>query len=346
MFTKLVKAKYFTKIDLAKGYWQIPMKESCKKVTAFQTPLGHMQFKYMPFGLQNAPATFARAMQLVLTDMTNTVHYFDDILVFSNDWHEHIVALDRVMTVLSTSGFTIKPSKMFVGFSQVEFLGHVVGNGTQRPQVDKLTKILKLEIPKTKKQVQSLLGLLNYYRKFIPNFAQLLKPITDLVKKNKPNKVQWNEQCSGSFEKIKTLFSSEPILILPDMTKTFTVRADASDLAIGAVLLQEREDTLMPCMYASRSLLPREVNYPIIEKECLAIVFALDRFKRYLLLSRFVIETDHRPLTVLKEKRAQNSRLMRWSILLQEYNFVIYPISGVSNVQADVMSRLTTNTIF
>ena len=339
LFTEISGAKFFTKIDLCKGYWQIPLADSSKQFTAFQTPLGLMQFKFMPFGLINAPATFARMMRLLLADI-NSLSYFDDILIQSRTWNEHMVNLKDVLRRLRECNVTAKPSKMYVGYSVVDFLGHVVGQGEQRPQEDKVSRILKLSVPQTKKQVQSLLGLLGYYRKFVDHFSEIVSPLNMLVRKNEPNKVKWTDNCQNALEKIQEIFSASPVLVLPDMSKTFVVRADASDTGIGAMLLQHHESMLRPCMYASRSLLEREKKYPIVERECLAIVFAVAKFSRYLLLNSFILETDHKPLLFLKERKTTNSRLMRWCLALQEYSFSVRAIHGSDNVHADVLSRL------
>ena len=225
-------------------------------------------------------------------------------------------------------------------YQEIDFLGHIVGEGFVKPKEDKLAQIFDIAQPKTKKHIMSLLGLVGYYRKFIKNFAEITKPLTDLIKKGCPMKVKWNHECEESFRIIKLMFSKDPILILPNLNKPFVVRTDASDVALGAVLMQEKNDLLMPCSFQSRKLLPRETKYPIIERECLAIIFAISKFSRYLLLSEFVIETDHKPLVYLKERKTSNSRLLRWALALQEFRFLVRPIPGRENVQADVMSRL------
>ena len=194
--------------------------------------------------------------------------------------------------------------------------------------------------PKNRKHVRLLLDLLGYYRKFIPNFAELTAPLTELITKGKPNNVVWAAECDQALKRIQEMFSKEPILVLPNLSEMFVVRTDASDTGIGAVLLQERDDILMPCAYVSRKLLDREQKYPIIERECLAIVFALNKFAKYLMLNTFIIETDHKPLLFLKKGKANNNRLLRWSLALQEYNFTIRAISGDTNHHADVLSRL------
>ncbi|GFO50054.1 reverse transcriptase [Plakobranchus ocellatus] len=238
LFAKLSKASIFSKIDLTKGYWQIPMDDSSKQYTAFQTPIGLMQWKFMPFGLSNAPATFARTMRLLLDGIPNVISYFDDILIYTQDWMSHLKTLDAVLSRLAKHGFTARPTNMYIGFEEIEFLGHVVGKGKLRPEIVKVERILKLSTPKTKKQVKSLLGLLGYYRKFIGNFASICNPLTELLRKGSPGKIEWTQECEDALNKIKHLFSTSPILALPDLNKQFVVRTDASDSGIGGVLLQ------------------------------------------------------------------------------------------------------------
>jgi hypothetical protein len=242
---------------------------------------------------------------------------------------------------LQDAGLTAKPSKMFLASHEINFLGHIVGKGTMKPEPNKIEKILNIKPPTTKKQVQSLLGLMGYYRKFISNFADIIEPLNQLVRKGNLDKIKWSEECEQSLSLLKSLFACSPILILPNLNEIFIVRADASDSGIGAMLLQEKDDVLMPCAYASRRLLDREKRYAIIERECLAIVFALGKFTRYLSMVEFIIETDHKPLLYMKQKKPNNSRLLRWALAIQEFRFSIRAIAGSENVHADVLSRLT-----
>ncbi|GFO13150.1 Pol polyprotein [Plakobranchus ocellatus] len=223
----------------------------------------------MPFGLVTAPATFCRLMRLVIGQTPDLLSYFDDTLVFATSWQQRIVALRTLLTLLRRHGLHVNPSKLSIGSSSVEFLGHMVSSGTLVPVQKKMDKILQLSIPVKKKEVRSLLGLVNYYRHFIADFASISAPLSDLLRKGTPEKVQWTPRCDQSLAEIKRLFSSPPILIIPDMQETFIVRSDASDFGVGAVLLQDRDGTLMPCRYASRKLLPRECKYSAIEREAL-----------------------------------------------------------------------------
>ena len=341
LFSSLKGKRYFTKIDLAKGYWQIMMSPEDREKTAFRAPQGLMQFSCMPFGLSTAPSSFARMMRKLHLEEFGAVSFFDDILIASDSWDEHMKAFDGVLERLQSHGLTARPSKVSVGFQRVEFLGHSVGAEGMCPTQSKVSKILKIQVPTTKKQVRSLLGLIGFYRRYIPDYASLIAPLIDLTKKEKPSKVVWSEVCQRAFDKVKEILSSFPVVQLPDFKKSFVVRSDASADGIGAVLLQQGHDGLLhPILYASRKLLDREKRYSTIERECLALVWAVDKFHRYIFGRQFVVETDHRPLTYLTKSKTTNARLQRWALALQEYSFSVLPIAGERNMEADVLSRL------
>ena len=342
MLTKLEGCKYFTQIDLAKGYWQLELKKEHRHLTAFRTSRGLFQFVRMPFGLVTAPHTFARLMKMLQLDDHNTVHYFDNILIATKDWESHMSAVKEVFTKLRDFGLTARPSKVEAGFTELEFLGHTISEGEMKPTNEKVTKIIQLEIPRTKKQVRSIIGLISFYRRYIPHLSGIISPLVEMTKKNQPAKVKWTSECQEALEKIQDILSSEPVLAIPDIKKPFTLRTDASNEGLGAVLMQEGQDDqdcFHPVAYASRKLLDREKNYSIVERECLAVVWGIDKFARYLYGNTFCLETDHRSLKYLTESRQKNSRLMRWALALQEYNFHIVPIAGTSNVEADALSR-------
>ncbi|GFO48475.1 reverse transcriptase [Plakobranchus ocellatus] len=340
LFNQLSHATIFSSCYLCKAYWQVPLHPDSRKYTAFQTPLGLMQWVRMPFGLVTAPATFCRLMRIVIGQTPDLLSYFDDTLVFATSWQQHIVALRTLLTLLRRHGLHVNPSKLSIASSSVEFLGHMVSSGTLVPVQKKMDTILQLSVPVKKKEVRSLLGLVNYYRHFIADFASISAPLSDLLRKGTPEKVQWTPRCDQSLAEIKRLFSSPPILIIPDMRDTFIVRSDASDFGVGVVLLQDRDGTLMPCRYASRKLLPRECKYSAIEREALALVFAVTQFQRYLIFKHFVLQTDHKPLAYLRTGSPKNARLMRWALALQEFSFQVVHIPGSENVHADVLSRL------
>ena len=193
---------------------------------------------------------------------------------------------------------------------------------------------------KTKKQVRAFIGLTGYYRDFISNYAAKAEPLTDLTKKGQPNKVSWEQPQEKAFVTLKRELASEPILHLPDSAKPFVLRTDASDVGIGAVLMQDHDGKLFPVSYASKKLSTRECKYSTIERECLAIVWAIQKFRVYLYGREFVLQTDHQPLIYLNRAKFLNDRIMRWAMFLQSYAMRIESIKGSENVGADYLSRV------
>ena len=339
IFSKLSNCKYFTKIDLSKGYWQIKLTEDSKEKTAFGTPDGLFQFRKLPFGLVTAPANFSRMMRLLLKGLIDIDNFIDDILEHTVDWNDHLVKLRELLQRLRQAGLTARPSKCMVGFTSVEFLGHRVGEGVLTPNQNKVKDIVEAKRPETKKQVQSFLGMVGFYRKFIPQFAEIALPLTNLTKKGCPNKVVWEDEHQRSFEKLKSYMTHTPILRLPDLNETFILRTDASNVGLGAVLMQKFNDMNFPIAYASKKLLPRETRYSVIERECLALVWGVRKFQMYLYGREFQVETDHCPLIYMQNTKLTNSRIMRWVLSLQQYRFRLVAIKGSQNIGADYMSR-------
>ena len=340
LFQQLGKSKFFSKIDLSKGYWQIPVAEEDIFKTAFVTPDGTYEFLRMPFGMKNSGATLVRGMREVLSGMSGVESYIDDLIVFSSDWETHLRTLEELLKRLSEANLTARPSKCIFGASTVEFLGHDVGYDCITPNDDNLEKIARAKRPVTKKEVRSFCGLLGYYRDYIPSFAIIAAPLTDLTKKGQPNFVKWGEAQEKAFNTLREALLKRPILRLPDHSLNFTLRTDASNSGIGAVLMQEHEGKLHPVAYASEKLTNAETRYSTLEKECLAIIWGVGKFRLFLAGKTFVLQTDHKPLTFLSTARYKNDRILRWSLSLQGYDFVVKDIAGKENVMADYLSRI------
>ena len=345
LIDRLGEAKYITALDLTRGYWQMPVAARDQHKTAFTTPFGLFQFKVMPFGLNGAPASFQRMMDQVIDGLyTFTAAYLDDLVIYSNTWEAHMEHIQKVLQRLREAGLTVKPKKCQFGMEYCTYLGHVVGGGAVRPEASKVEAVEQFKIPETKKQVRAFLGLTGYYRKFIPNYATIAAPLTDLTRKSAPNNVQWNEQCDQAFKELKGLLCTAPVLRNPDFSKPFILQTDASDRGVGAVLSQRDENgEEHPLGYFSRKLLPREERYSTVEKECLAIKLGTQAFRVYLLGRDFTIQTDHRSLEWLDRLKENNARLTRWSLALQSYTFVVEHRPGAKNGNADALSRVATN---
>lgn len=339
MFNNFAGKVYFTELDLTKGYWQLPLSDDSKDLTAFSTPQGHFRFVVMPFGVQGGPSSFSRLMRRVLVDIEDCKNFIDNVVISSKTWEEHIHTLEVVLVRFADANLHLRPKKCHVGYAQIQCLGFRVGRGIMQPLESKVQAILDATIPSTKKLIRCFIGMVSFYRKFVPSFSELTAPLTDLTRKGQPSAVQWTDRHDVVFKKLKRILASAPILRLPDISKPFWLRTDASSRAMGAVLLQESEDMKMPVAYASKKLNAAQLNYSTIEREALAIVWAIQKFARYLHGTEFVVETDHSPLRFLHSGKLNNSRLMRWAVALQPFKFTVQPIRGTENRIADFLSR-------
>lgn len=338
---KLGRCQYFTTLDLAKGFHQIEISDEDIPKTAFSVEGGHYEFLRMPFGLKTAPATFQRLMNNVLSDLINTIClvYLDDIIIFSTSLQEHTESLIKVFQRLKDVNLKIQLDKSEFMKRSTNFLGHVVTNEGIKPNPEKIICVQKFPLPKNQKEIKQFLGLAGYYRKFVKDYSKIARPMTKYLKKDMVMNIRDTEYIE-SCETLKKLLTNPPILIYPDFNKKFTLQTDASNYALGAVLSQDGH----PVSYASRTLNGSEQNYSTIEKELLAIVWATKHFRPYLFGRKFLIETDHRPLAWLFSIKEPNSKLVRWRLRLQEYDYEIKYKKGVLNGNADALSRIEIET--
>ncbi|XP_078515987.1 uncharacterized protein LOC144781172 [Lissotriton helveticus] len=344
MVERIGKARYISTLDLCKGYWQIPLREEDRKKTAFSTPEGLYQFLVLPFGLHGAPATFQRAMNHILRPHTLYAGaYLDDIVIYSDDWSQHLDHLSKVVTSLGTYGFTINPAKTTLAAQTVKYLGYLLGEGVIRPQKNKTEAIQSLPFPQTKRDLRAFLGFLGYYRRFVPNFSQRAAPLTDLLKKTAktesvlrtPSPSLWH-----AFNDLKSALTSSPVLVSPDYSQRFLLQTDASEQGLGAVLSQtDPFGNERPILYLSRKQFPREKNYAVVEKEALAIKWAVESLRYYLEGREFTIYTDHAPLEWMARNKGHNDRVLRWFLSLQPYRFTTVHRKGVDQGNADYLSR-------
>ena len=342
LFQKLSGDSYFSKLDLSKGYWQIPVKKQDVEKTAFVTPDGHFEFLKMPFDMVNSGAMLVRGIRQVLRGLKEVGSYIDDIIIHTKLWDEHIKVLEEVLNRLELAGFTLRPSKCQVGEISMNFIGHQISSGKLQPMEDNVEKVLNAPPPMTKKQVRSFVGLAGYYREFIPNYSAIAAPLTDLTKKGRPNQVSWGPAQEKAFTTLKKMITDKPVLRIPDVSRPFVLRTDASEVGLGAVLLQKYDSQFFPVSYASRKLQGAEKNYSVIEKEGLALVWAIKKFQQYLYGVEFTLQTDHQPLVYIDSAKFENSRVMRWALMLQSYRIRLESIKGNDNVGADYMSRVNS----
>ena len=265
----------------------------------------------MPFGLSGAPASFQKLMDRILRGSQEySEAYLDDVVIFSETLEEHLKHLTDILERIRKAGLTVKLGKCQFAMSQCVYLGHVVGNGMVKLERSKVEAIENFPVPENKREIRTFLGLTGYYRKFIPDYATIAAPLSDLTKKALPNSLKLNDEARKAFEKLKKLLCSEAVLSSQDLGRPFILQTDASDRGVGAVLCQQGDDgEEHPVYYYSRKFLPREERYSVIEKECLAIKLAVAAFRVYLLGRSFVIQTDHRSLEWLDRLKDNNPRL-------------------------------------
>lgn len=337
----LGRCTYFTTLDLAQGFHQIEMSPESVEKTAFSVNNGHYEYVRMPFGLRNAPSTFQRVMDNILKEHLYQCCfvYMDDIVIFSRSLHDHMVHLRKIFNKLRQFNLKVQLDKSEFLRKEVQFLGHVITPEGIKPNPSKIIAVQEYPLPKTTKEIRAFLGLVGYYRRFIQNFAKIVSPFTRCLKKN--TKIDTaDREYQEAFRKCKELLTNAPILVYPDFTKTFHVTTDASNVALGGVLSQNNH----PIAFYSRTLNSAERNYSTIEKELWAIVETIKHFRPYLYGKKFIIETDHRPLTWLFSLKDPNSRLAKWRLRLEEYDYEIRYKKGKENLVADALSRLEIHT--
>ena len=308
-------AKFVSTFDMLKGYWQVPLTQRAREISAFVTLSGLYQYKVMPFGMKNAPATFQRMVNKLVQDIDGCEGYIDDVVIFSDNWSDHIRQIERFFQIMREAKLTINLMKSEFGKATVKYLGHIVGQGQVRPLDAKIQTIVKYPIPTSRKELARFLGMAGYYRNFCLNFSEIAAPLTNLL--SKKVKFVWTDDCQLAFDKVKLLLQKSPVLKSPDYEKPFKLIIDSSDIGTGSVLVQEASDGLdHPVSYFSKKFLKYQKNYSVVEKETLGLVLALEHFDVYLGSTPFKIKvyTDHNPLTFLKTMKNKNQRLVRWSL--------------------------------
>lgn len=336
---KLRDARFLSSLDIKSAYWQIPVDEASKPLTAFTVPRrGLFQFCRMPFGLHNAAATWQRLIDRVLSDLEPYVFvYLDDIIVVTQDFEKHLEMLRLVFKRLVDAGLTVSREKCKFCCEELRYLGYVVDRSGLRVDPEKVTAILNLPPPRNVTEVRRILGMASWYRRFIPNFATLVSALSNLLRKNV--RFEWNPQCAEAFSKLKDCLSSAPVMTCPDFDIPFCIQTDASNFGLGAVLTQNHKDGERVISYISRSLNKNERKFTTTEKECLAVVWAIEKFRPYVEGTHFSVITDHFSLKWLHNLRDPSGRLARWSVKLQQYSFDITHRGGKENVVPDALSR-------
>lgn len=330
---------YFSHLDLQQGYYQVSLAPDSRKCTAFTTSTGQYQMKRLPMGLKTSPSSFSRVMSIAMSGLTfeKCFVYLDDLIVFGRNLEMHNKNLIDVFERLRKTNLKLNPEKCQFLKKEILYLGHVVSANGVAPDPTKISTLQNYPVPTTAEEVKRFVAFCNYYRKFVPSFADITSPLNKLCRKNE--QFIWTKDCDDAFQNLKILLTTPPVLQFPDFSENneFVIQTDASGTAIGAVLCNK---DLRPIAYASRPLNKAERNYPTIQKELVAIVWAVKYFRPYVYGRFFTIMTDHRPLVYLFGMKDPSSRLLKFRLLLEEYDFKIIYIKGKDNVAADALSRI------
>lgn len=335
LFDQLGGARYFSKLDLRSGYYQVRIAEGDEPKTACVTRYGSFEFLVMPFGLTNAPATFSTLMNKIFHPYLDkfVVVYLDDIVVYSQSLEDHVAHLKKVFAKLREHHLFVKREKCSFAQMEVAFLGHKIKGGIIMMDEGKIKAIADWEVPANVKELRSFLGLTNYYRRFIKGYSAKAAPLTDLLKKDQG--WAWSINCQRAFENLKRAVTEQPVLTLPNLERPFEVQTDASDFAIGGVLMQEGH----PVAYESRKLNEAERRYTVQEKEMTAVVHCLRTWRHYLLGSRFLVKTDNVATSYFQTQKKLSPKQARWQDFLAEFDFAFQYKPGRENQVADALSR-------
>ncbi|CAB0016930.1 unnamed protein product [Nesidiocoris tenuis] len=336
---QMAGSQYFTTLDLRSGYHQVKIKEEDIEKTGFATHDGVWCFERMPFGLSNAPATFQRMAASLVKSLGSgrALAFLDDLVLFHESWEQQLDELCDLLQLFRQADLKLQLQKCHFLQKQVHYLGHIVSAEGIQPDDRKLEAVRNYPVPTSVKHFRAFVGLCSYYRRFVKSFASIAHPLTHLTKKDVH--FQWGPEQQLAFETLKERLTSPPILAYPDFTSSFILATDASGCGVGAVLSQLHDGKEHPVAYASRALNKAEMNYSATELELLAIVYAVNYFHQYLWGSHFTIITDHAALRYLHQMKDSNSRIMRWSLLLEEYAYTPKYKKGTINSNADGLSR-------
>lgn len=337
----LGRAKYFSVMDLQSGFHQIPLDETSRPATAFSTDTGFFQWKVLPFGLSVAPSSFSRMMTIAFAGLSpdQAFIYMDDLIVIGMSEKHHLKNLKIVFDTCRKCNLKLNPDKCEFLRPEVSFLGHKCTAEGLLPDPKKIAAVKNYPRPKDKAEIKRFVAFANYYRRFIRDFSGIVQPLTKLTSKRV--EFCWTNAQEEAFQKIKQYLITPPILRYPDFSREFTVTVDASQYACGGVLSQNFDGEDLPITYISRTFKKGELNKPVIEKELLAIHYAVTTLRPYLYGRPFTVRSDHKPLIFLYNLKNPASKLTRVRLELEEYDFVVEYLKGSDNVAADALSRIS-----
>lgn len=333
--------KYFSTIDLSSAFHQIELEEGSRELTTFCVPFGSYRYKRIPFGLLVGSGVLTAYLNQVLGDLKYkcTLAFLDDIIVYSKTQEEHLEHLRQVLNRLRDNNLTVKAEKVKFCFEEIKFLGHLISKDQLKIDPDRTVVMQECPRPKDKKGVSRFIGMASYFSKFIPNYAELAVPLNDLRKKSAV--FVWSNREEESFQKLKDAVSRPPVLAIPDYTKPFVLQTDASDRALGSVLLQRNEEgDLKPVAYYSRKFSESEERLTTYQKETLSVVCSFNKFRKFLEIQKFELVTDNSALAWVLSHFKSVNKLGRWAEVILSMPFNIQRVRGANNPVADFLSRL------
>ena len=351
LLDSLQGSKFFSSIDLSSAYYQCELEEDDKEYTAFRTRRGHYEFNRMPFGLCGAPFTFQKMMNVLLRteNWEKCLIYLDDVLIFGRTFNEHLQRLTCVLDKICAGGIKLSPEKCSFFKKELVFLGHVISGDGIKTDPTKVSAIKEWKKPVNIEDLRKFLGFTNYYRKFVKSYASLTAPLENMMKNSclgninmqKKTFLKWNETAEASFEKLKMVLTTTPVLAYPSRSGKFILDCDASHNCMGAVLSQIQGDKECVIAYASKKMSKCQISYCITRKELLSVYTFVTQFKHYLLGRKFLIRTDHRALVwMMQWKKPNTSQYCSWIAELEIYDFDIEHRAGELHTNADFLSRL------
>ncbi len=340
---------FYSSLDLKSGFWQVLLDEKDREKASFCSHRGLFSFNRMPFGLTGAPGVFQQLMSIVLEGLEKfSLCYLDDILIFSPSLEQHLEHIQIVLDRLRTHNLKMKLSKCQFLAEETKYLGFVINEQGVKPDIEKVQAIRGLEPPQTVREVRSYLGMLSFYRRFLPQFSEIAQPLVALTKKHA--RFKWDENCQTAFEVLKQELTRVPLLSFPDPNKPYILYTDSSDTCIGACLVQETDEPVeiipgvkneKPVYFLSHKLSDTQCRYSILEKECFAIYYALQKLDAYLHGAKFTIKCDHLPLKYLLDSPMQNRKVQLWALSIAGYDCTIEYVRGTDNC-SDLLSRART----
>ena len=332
---ELAGTRYFTKLDMRSGYHQVRMKPEDEYKTAFKTHQGHYQFRVMPFGLTNAPATFQCLMNEVLAPFLrkSVMVFLDDILIYSPSLDTHITHIRQVLDKLREHQLYLKVTKCSFAQLQLDYLGHIISGEGVTTDPAKTAAMVNWPVPQSVTELRGFLGLTGYYRRFVKHYGLIAKPLTQLLRHKN---FYWSEEAQQAFDRLKEAMVTTPVLALPNFHEPFEVETDASDIGIGAVLMQHGQ----PVAYLSKALGESHKHMSIYEKEFLALIMAVERWRQYLQRGEFVIKTDHKSLAYLTEQNLHSDMQRKAMTRLMGLQFKVVYKKGKDNQAVDALSRV------